>query len=260
MDEEQDLNEIKQEKAAKIIYVAIAVIITVTMAVSVITAVNRRNKKDKLPLPDETTVSDTVKQGGTASLPHILTPPKPDKTTEDTKAPVKNDPPATEPPQTEPVTDAPDHSADAPASTERVYTVPVRGSVIKDYTMDMPVFSVTMNDYRVHNGMDLHASVGDPVCAFTDGVVSKIYSDPMMGQTVVIDHGDGLSSVYQNLQVVLPDKIAEGAEVSSGDVIGAVGETALIECAEASHLHFCIMKDGRYEAPSDYLGPVYAEE
>ena len=127
--------------------------------------------------------------------------------------------------------------------------------------MDLPVYSVTMNDYRVHNGVDISASVGDPVYAFSDGVVSKIYNDPMMGQTVVIDHGDGLLSVYQNLQVTLPENIETGVRVEAGDVIGAVGETALIECAEVPHLHFCITKNGIYEPPSDYLGSIrFVEE
>ena len=146
----------------------------------------------------------------------------------------------TEPERTEPVTTT---EKTEPTVIERVYVIPVHGYVLKDYTMDLPVYSVTMNDYRVHNGVDISASVGDPVYAFSDGVVSKIYNDPMMGQTVVIDHGDGLLSVYQNLQVTLPENIETGVRVEAGDVIGAVGETALIECAEVPHLHFCITKN-----------------
>ena len=82
----------------------------------------------------------------------------------------------------------------------------------------------------------------------------------MMGQTVVIDHGDGLSSMYQNLQISLPDRTEVGAKVAAGDVIAAVGETALIECAEVPHLHFSLIKDGAHIAPSDYLGSIRATE
>lgn len=263
MDEEQDLNEIKQERAAKIIYITLAVIITVTMVISVVSAVNRRGRKSKLPLPDEVSgavTTDAAEKNGTASVPHIITPPKDQKPETE---PRQTEAPVTEPEATDAAKEGPADEPgedNAPAATERVYTVPVNGSVIKDFTMDLPVYSVTMNDYRVHNGMDLHASVGDPVCAFTDGVISRVYGDPMMGQTVVIDHGDGLCSVYQNLQTVLPDGIDAGVSVKSGDVIGAVGETSLTECAEVPHLHFSLVKDGQYAAPSDYLGPIYAEE
>ena len=247
MDEEEV--ERKQEKTAKIVYIVLAVAITVTMVVSVISAVNRR-KRDNTPVPDTAPVTETspaettkkpVSDKPKSNLPAVT---EPDRTV--------TEPEVTTPPETK----APVPEKTEPTSADRVYVIPVNGHVIKDYTMDMPVYSVTMNDYRVHNGTDISASVGDPVCSFSDGTVSKIYYDPMMGQTIEIDHGDGLRSVYQNLQVTLPDNIEVGVKVSSGDVIGAVGETTLTECAEVSHLHFSIIKNGSYEAPADYIGSI----
>lgn len=246
MDEEEI--EKKQEKTARIVYIVLAVVITVTMVISVISAVNRR-KRGNTPEPEVSEPAGSQTEEVTKKEPSIL-PHIPDqKTTED----------VTQKAQTEPETEAevPEVTEKTePTSAERVYVIPVNGYVIKDYTMDMPVYSVTMNDYRVHNGTDISASAGDPVYSFTDGIISKIYYDPMMGQTIEIDHGDGLVSVYQNLQVTLPDNIETGVRVQSGDVIGAVGETSLIECAEVSHLHFSIMKDGVYEAPADYIGSI----
>ena len=248
MDEEENVK--KQEGVGLVIYIVLAVIIAVTMIVSVVTAVNRRRQKNTVPETAETTETTAAETTGKSStvLPHINNPSR-DTEPADTTAPK----PAETEPETEPETTT---EKTEPTVVERVYVVPVRGYVLKDYTMDMPVYSVTMNDYRVHNGTDLSASVGDPVYSFTDGVVSKIYTDPMMGQTVEIDHGDGLVSVYQNMQITLPDGIEVGAEVASGDVIGAVGETSLIECAEVPHLHFTIMKNGVCEPPSDYLGSI----
>lgn len=248
MDEERQIKN--KEGAGLIIYIVLAVIIAVTMIVSVVTAVNRRKQKNNVPEAAETTETTAAETTGRSNtlIPHINTPSK------DTEPAVTTAP---KPVETEPETEAATTTEKTePTVVERVYVVPVRGYVLKDYTMDMPVYSVTMNDYRVHNGTDLSASVGDPVYSFTDGVVSKIYTDPMMGQTVEIDHGDGLVSVYQNMQITLPDGIEVGAEVASGDVIGAVGETSLIECAEVPHLHFTIMKNGVCEPPSDYLGSI----
>ncbi|MBO4422061.1 MAG: peptidoglycan DD-metalloendopeptidase family protein [Clostridia bacterium] len=246
----EEVSEKKQETAARIIYIVLAVIITVTMIVSVVSAVNRRKQKST-PVPAETAPEATspVTSAETASLPHIIKP-RPQDTGE---AAPQTTAPANEPPETTEKTE--------PAAVERIYVVPVNGYVIKDFTMDMPVWSVTMSDYRVHNGMDIAADVGSPVYAFTDGQISKIYTDPMMGQTVEIDHGDGIVSVCRNLQFSLPEGVTVGAQVRAGDVIGAVGETALIECAEVPHLHFSIMKNGEYEMPSDYIGSIqYFEE
>ena len=250
MDEEEV--ERKQERTAKIVYIVLAVIITVTMVVSVISAVNRRNK-NSTAVPDTASAESQTESETKKSTSNISQKPRFEisDTIEQITAPDASDDAGAYPEETDKT---------EPASAERVYVIPVHGYVIKDYTMDMPVYSVTMNDYRTHNGTDISASVGDPVYAFTDGVVSKIYYDPMMGQTVEIDHGDGLVSVYQNLQITLPDHIETGVSVEAGDVIGAVGETSLIECAEVSHLHFSIVKDGVYELPADYIGSINITE
>ena len=247
MDEEEV--ERKQEKAARIVYIVLAVVITATMAISIVSAVNRRNR-GKNPVPDTAPVTDAVTDEVTqkekADIPHR---PLPEITEADIPKPKDE--------VTDAMAESPDESEKTePTVIERVYVIPVNGYVIKDFTIDMPVYSVTMNDYRAHNGTDIAASVGDPVYAFSDGEISKIYYDPMMGQTIEIDHGDGLRSVYQNLQVTLPDDIEVGVKVQAGDIIGAVGETSLIECAEVSHLHFSVLKDGAYEAPSDYIGSI----
>lgn len=124
------------------------------------------------------------------------------------------------------------------------FVLPLVGSVIKEYSDDLLVYSETMNDYRVHNGIDLASVIGERVKVMTDGVVESVYDDPLMGETVVIDHGNGLKSVYQGLMPSVPDGIEAGAAVKAGDVIGGVGDTALVECAEEPHLHFEVWQDG----------------
>ena len=249
----------KQERAARIIYVVLAVMITAAMVVSVISAINRR-RSDKTPvLPDVSdtesgTVTDKPKSGSNGKN-HSQIDLIPD--TPATKAPAPKDP-ATEPEKTEPEpqTDVKETKPEEPASVDRIYVVPTAGSVIKDYTMDLPVYSLTMNDYRVHNGVDIAAPVGSPVYAFCDGTVKRIYTDPMMGQTVIIEHGDGLESRYQNLQITLADGITEGCVVTAGEIIGAVGETAMTECAEVPHLHFSVFVNGKCAAPAEYIGSI----
>ena len=123
------------------------------------------------------------------------------------------------------------------------------GNVIKEWAADIPVFSITMEDYRLHLGIDVAASAGSPVYAVADGTVESVEFHPMMGQTVVIVHKDGYKSVYQNMQTAVPSEITAGAEVKAGAQIGTVGDTALIEISEEPHLHFELYKDGNCENP-----------
>ena len=119
--------------------------------------------------------------------------------------------------------------------------------------MDLPVYSLTMNDYRAHTGVDISADIGSAVVALTDGTVSALWSDPMMGVCLSIDHGNGLSSHYKNLSSELPEGIAVGSEVKAGQTIGAVGDSCLVELAETEHLHFEVTKDGKHVDPMTYL-------
>jgi murein DD-endopeptidase MepM/ murein hydrolase activator NlpD len=123
------------------------------------------------------------------------------------------------------------------------------GNIIKEWSADIPVFSMTMEDYRLHMGIDVAASAGASVYAVADGTVESVSFHPMMGQTVVILHADGYKSVYQNMQTAVPTGITAGATVKAGDKIGTVGDTALIEISEEPHLHFELYKDGVCENP-----------
>ena len=134
-----------------------------------------------------------------------------------------------------------------------VYVVPCEGYVNKDYSEDTLVFSQTMNDHRIHLGIDISGKVGDKVMAFSKGVVEKIYSDAFMGKTIVINHGNGLKSCYMNLADTIPEGIKEGVTVDAGTVIGAIGETAISESADSPHLHFEVRVNDKKTDPKNYV-------
>lgn len=133
------------------------------------------------------------------------------------------------------------------------FILPVNGALLVPCSLSVPVYSLTMNDFRTHMGVDIKADLGDAVYACADGVVSSVYDDPMMGKTVVLTHAEGIESVYKGLTMELPDGISEGAAVNSGDMIGTVGDTALIECEEESHLHLELRVNGEAVDPADYM-------
>ena len=113
------------------------------------------------------------------------------------------------------------------------------------YSMDALVFSKTMKDYRVHSGIDILAPVGATVVAYTDGRVKSVSDDYFYGTTVEIEHAEGMTSCYMNLDPSLAAGIAEGAEVRTGQMIGTVGTSARIEQKDEPHLHFELKVNGK---------------
>ena len=133
------------------------------------------------------------------------------------------------------------------------FLAPVNGEVFKGVSFDVPVFSRTMEDYRTHTGVDIYCSVGSDVAAACAGTVKEIWEDPMMGTCISIEHTGGMESVYKNLSSDLPEKISAGKQVNCGEIIATAGDTALIEIAEESHLHFELYLNGEAVDPCAYI-------
>ena len=120
---------------------------------------------------------------------------------------------------------------------------PVSGRVMTEHDLSVPVFSVTLEEWRVHSGIDVSCAEGASVFASEDGVVSAVYNDPMLGATVEITHEGDIVTVYSNLASG-EDYVKVGDTVVSGGRIGTVGDTSVSELAEEPHLHFGVRKAG----------------
>ncbi len=131
-------------------------------------------------------------------------------------------------------------------------TSPVVGEVTKVHSTDMPVFSETLGEWRIHTGIDIATEEGAPVFAAADGEVTKVFSHPYFGKSIEITHSGGIVSVYSNLS---SDGIAvkEGDSVKAGAKLGVVGDTSLTELADEAHLHFEIKVGGVSVNPLDYI-------
>jgi murein DD-endopeptidase MepM/ murein hydrolase activator NlpD len=123
------------------------------------------------------------------------------------------------------------------------FIAPVSGTVITRHDLTVPVFSVTLEEWRVHAGIDISCPEDAAVFASEDGVVSRIYNDPMLGATVEITHEGDIVTVYSNLTSG-EDYVKVGDTVERGDRIGTVGDTSVSELAEEPHLHFAVKKAG----------------
>ena len=127
---------------------------------------------------------------------------------------------------------------------------PLEGKTIAAFSADVLFYNETLEDWRTHNGIDIAAEEGTPVCAACDGTVLSVTEDPLMGVTVVLEHAGGFTSTYACLGEEV--YVSAGDEVGAGENIGAVGATAAAESPEP-HLHFSVSKDGKLVDPSAYL-------
>ena len=85
-----------------------------------------------------------------------------------------------------------------------------------------------------HSGTDFRSPSGTPVHSISNGRVTLVDDLFYTGKTVVIDHGEGLLSVYAHLSKAL---VAEDVELQIGDVLGEVGSTGR---STGAHLHLTV--------------------
>lgn len=83
-----------------------------------------------------------------------------------------------------------------------------------------------------HSGVDISADEGEPVKAPNDGVVVLVDEQFFSGKSVVIDHGQGIYTMFFHLSEI---KVRHGQAVIKGDIIGLVGATGR---ASGAHLHW----------------------
>ncbi len=109
--------------------------------------------------------------------------------------------------------------------------------------------------YRFHSGIDIGAGFGDTVMAAGSGTVIYVeepcpgsnYGGSGYGNYVIIDHGNGISTLYGHMRDVY---VSNGEYVSCGQAIGEVGSTGT---STGAHLHFEVRVNGSTTDPLGYL-------
>jgi murein DD-endopeptidase MepM/ murein hydrolase activator NlpD len=109
-------------------------------------------------------------------------------------------------------------------------------------------------DEQYHMGIDLASSANSPVEAGNNGKVIFAGKNGIYGLMVVIDHGQGIASLYGHLSEM---KVAAGDLVKKGDVIGITGQTGL---AGGDHLHFSMLVHGIFVNPLEWLDKHWIED
>lgn len=134
---------------------------------------------------------------------------------------------------------------------EITFTMPVEGEIVRGFAKDSLVYSKTLQEWIVHQAIDIKANSRDVVKASAEGTVTAIKNDPRYGLTVIIEHTDGFKTVYSNL--LTAEFVVEGEQVKQGQTIGTIGSSATFEISDEPHLHFEMLKDSIYVDPSIYI-------
>lgn len=145
--------------------------------------------------------------------------------------------PVTEPSQTPPADPPP---APAPSAD---YAAPVTGGVSQPFGNPDSGYGL-----GYHTGVDLQGNTGDPVHAAHGGTVIIGGAGAAYGNHVVIDHGDGMYTLYAHLSEI---DVSSGQTVSAGDVIGLVGSSGN---SSGPHLHFELRN-----SPDQYAEGVFSD-
>ena len=129
------------------------------------------------------------------------------------------------------------------------FIMPLSGEIDRRFSMS-PVYDETMEDWRIHKGVDFLCQQGDEVKSIGNGKVVKVISDPSWGYCIDVDYGKFIArycGLQQGTTVIIDDT------VSKGDIIGKVS-TSPCESKQESHLHFEIVRDGVWIDPASVIG------
>lgn len=132
---------------------------------------------------------------------------------------------------------------DSAVAASALFVMPVSGAVLSSTfgSRMHPVLGVR----RMHEGIDWAAPTGSPIVAVADGTVIAAGWERGYGYTTRLRHAGNVETVYAHQSRIEP-RVAVGALVVQGEVIGAVGATGV---ATGSHLHFEILVDDQQIDP-----------
>ena len=133
---------------------------------------------------------------------------------------------------------------EAPGHRQWPARPPVEGVITSQYGRREDPFH---HDERMHSGVDIAADHGSPIRSVRDGEVLFAGRRGGYGNVVIVDHGEGLQTLYAHCESL---NVRAGQRVKAGSVVGAVGSTGR---STGAHLHFEVRVDGETVDPDETL-------
>ncbi|MDS0525054.1 peptidoglycan DD-metalloendopeptidase family protein [Clostridium sp. SHJSY1] len=129
-------------------------------------------------------------------------------------------------------------------SSGEAFLMPANGPISSPYGPRVhPIFGTN----GFHTGIDIAAGNNSPIYASKSGKVVFAGVQSGYGNTVIIDHGSGIQTLYAHCNSI---SVSNGQAVTRGDVIAKVGSTGN---STGPHLHFEVRLNGKHQNPSSYL-------
>lgn len=202
---------------------------------------------------NENEIIDNGEKQNTLSIDEVLeqgyVPDWPDETQSSTVGTTETD--VTDDTKTDTTPDdgqATENQAPVPEVVELIQPIDETHVVsVNGFSGSAPVFSESMGDWRLHQGVDFLTETSVEVLAAADGIVEDVYDDGLMGMSILLLHSDGTRTLYQSLDI--NPEVVKGMAVTKGHIIGRTGNTANAESLLGYHLHYSVIKDGAYVEP-----------
>ena len=118
---------------------------------------------------------------------------------------------------------------------------PIVGDVLINYSMDQTIYFPTLQQYKYNPAIVIAANQGESITAAASGRVTSVGYDPIIGNMVVMDLGNGYELTYGQLENIT---VSEGSYVSVGDGIGTVASPTKYYSVEGTNVYFKLTKDG----------------
>lgn len=127
---------------------------------------------------------------------------------------------------------------------------PIVGDVLINYSMDQTIYFPTLQQYKYNPAIVIAANQGENITAAANGRVTSVGYDPTIGNTVVMDLGNGYELTYGQLENIT---VSEGSYVAVGDGIGTVASPTKYYSVEGTNVYFKLTKDGQPVNPMTKL-------
>jgi murein DD-endopeptidase MepM/ murein hydrolase activator NlpD len=108
-------------------------------------------------------------------------------------------------------------------------------------------FGIRSSTGRRHDGVDIRAGAGEEIFAAARGIVAFSGRKRGYGNVVILDHGDGISTLYAHLSYA---SVSAGDAIGQGEIVGRAGKGGR---ATGTHLHFEVRRGGAPVDPIPYL-------
>ncbi len=127
---------------------------------------------------------------------------------------------------------------------------PIVGDVLINYSMDKTIYFPTLQQYKYNPAIVIAAAQGAEILAAANGHVNSVGYDPVIGNNVVMDLGNGYELTYGQLENIT---VSEGSYVNVGDKIGTVASPTKYYSVEGTNVYFKLTKDGEPVNPMSQL-------